>query len=147
MSKIWKRGDGLERAREMASRENILSCLGIEFTAIGDDYLEATMPVNDRTRQPFGLLHGGATCVLAETLGSVASLLVIDTDTQFAVGSVIGANHLRPVTEGAVTGTCRPVHIGRTKHVWQIKITGDKGKLIALCELTCAVTLKQELAG
>jgi 1,4-dihydroxy-2-naphthoyl-CoA hydrolase len=147
MSRIWKRDDGLEQARAMASRENILSCLGVAFTAIGDDYLEATMPVNDRTRQPFGLLHGGATCVLAETLGSVASLLVIDTDTQFAVGSVISANHLRPVTEGTVTGVCRPVHIGRTKHVWQIKITSDKGKLVALCELTCAVTPKQELAG
>jgi 1,4-dihydroxy-2-naphthoyl-CoA hydrolase len=142
MGTIWKRENGLAEAQEMAARENILSRLGISFTAIGDDYLEAAMPVDDRTRQPFGILHGGATCVLAETLGSVASLLVIDTATQFAVGSVISANHLRPVTEGVITGTCRPVHIGRTKHVWQIRIVSDQGKLIALCELTCAITPK-----
>jgi len=123
---------------------SILKNLGIVFTNIGTDTLTATMPVDERTHQPYGLLHGGATCVLAETLGSVASLLVIDPDKKFAVGSVITANHLRPVREGIVTGHCRAIHLGRTKHVWEINVTNEQGKLIARSELTCAVTDKVE---
>jgi 1,4-dihydroxy-2-naphthoyl-CoA hydrolase len=137
---IWFKKYTLAELNGKAKEDNILNRVGIEFTDIGDDYLVATMPVDNRTQQPYGLLHGGASCVLAETLGSFGSIMMIDTEKNFAVGSVITANHLRPVEKGLVTGTCRPVHLGRTKHVWNIEIRDDKGKLAARSELTCAVT-------
>jgi len=137
---IWFKKTDIEALKETWFGDNILSHLGLEFTEIGDDFLKARMPVDMRTHQPHGILHGGATCVLAETLGSVASLLVIDTNKNYAVGSHISANHIRPVKQGYVEGTCRPVHIGRTKHVWDISITNKEGKLVAKSELTCAVT-------
>src|ERR1700759_2442994 len=95
--------------------------LGIIFTEVGEDYLKATMPVDQRTKQPYGLLHGGASAVLAETLGSVASVLVIDMDKYNCVGIEINANHLRGVREGLVTGVVRPLHTGKTTHVWDIR--------------------------
>lgn len=119
--------------------EHINKHLGISFTGIGDDYLEGTMPVDARTVQPFGILHGGASCVLAESLGSVASWMCIDTDKFMAVGIEINANHLRPVTKGLVTGICRPVHTGRTLHVWNIDIGNDEGKLNCVSRLTVAI--------
>lgn len=137
---IWFQEFDIDKLKETMGGANILDHLGIEFTEVGEDYLKGRMPVDERTHQPYGILHGGATCVLAETLGSVASLMVVDPDKNFAVGSVITANHIRPMREGFVEGTCRPVHIGRTKHVWDIMITNERGKTIAKCELTCAVT-------
>ncbi len=140
---IWFKDYTLDDTLGMLREDNILGRLGIAFTAMGPDYLEATMPVDERTKQPYNILHGGATCVLAETLGSVASLLVIDPEHKFAVGSVITTNHLRPVDTGTVTGRCTPVHLGRTKHVWEILVTNDKNKLVAKSELTIAVTDKK----
>lgn len=139
---IWFRDYTIDELNDQAGAENILNRLGIRFTAIGPDHLTATMPVDSRTHQPYGILHGGATCVLAESLGSFASLLAIDRDQYFAVGSVITANHLRPVKDGTVTGICKPVHLGRTKHVWDIQVHDERGRLIARSELTCAVTGK-----
>ena len=97
------------------------------------------MPVDSRTHQIHAILHGGATCVLAETIGSFASLMVVDLEDKYSVGSQISVNHLRPVKEGHVHARCTPVHLGRAKHVWDILITDDRGKKVAKCELTCAV--------
>lgn len=100
------------------------------------------MPVDKRTHQIHGILHGGASCVLAETIGSFASLMVVDQEKNYAVGSQISVNHLRPVKEGFVHAICKPVHLGKSKHVWDILIESDQGKLVAKCELTCAVISK-----
>ena len=94
--------------------------IGIKITEIGDDYLKGTMPVDDRTKQPVGLLHGGANCVLAETLASMGAYLVIDPSKNNAVGIEINANHIRSAKEGEVTGTARPIHLGKQTHVWQV---------------------------
>lgn len=146
MSVIWfedySLNDVIEKMNMVPTQENLVNHIGLELTDIGADYLKGRIPVDARTHQVHGILHGGATCVLAETLGSVASLLCIDLDRKYAVGSVITANHLRPVTSGHVTGICKPVHIGRTKHVWDIQVLDDREKLIAKCELTCAVIAK-----
>lgn len=136
---IWHKKYSPDAAMDMVTHKNILDQLGIEFTEIGNDYLIARMPVDERTHQIHGILHGGATCVLAETAGSFASLMCIDPDHKYAVGSQISANHLRPVSIGYVYAHCIPVHIGRAKHVWDIKVTDERDKLIAKCELTCAV--------
>lgn len=116
--------------------------LGIEFTGIGEDFLKARMPVDERTRQPYGLLHGGASAVLAETLGSVASSLVIDMVRYNCVGLEINANHVRAVRDGFVTGTVTPLHIGATTHVWDIRIHDDRTKLVCVSRLTVAILKK-----
>ena len=139
---IWFKEYTPDDARALITHESIVDLLGIEFLEIGEDFVKARMPVDSRTHQIHGILHGGATCVLAESVGSFASLMCIDPDKFYAVGSVINCNHLRPAREGFVTATCRPVHLGRSKHVWDIQIHGDDGKLIAKSELTCAVTPK-----
>jgi 1,4-dihydroxy-2-naphthoyl-CoA hydrolase len=114
--------------------------LGIEFTEIGPDYLKARMPVDERTTQPFGILHGGASCTLAETVGSVASWMTIDPDKFRAVGLDINANHIRAVTEGHVIATCTPLHVGKRTQVWHIDITEEgTGKRVAVSRLTMAV--------
>lgn len=118
---------------------NMPSNVGIEFLEIGEDYLKARMPVNEKTKQPFGILHGGASCVLAETLGSVASWMCIDPLQKIAVGLEINANHIRPVSEGFVTATCKPVQLGRTIHVWNIEIFKDDGKLSCVSRLTVMI--------
>jgi 1,4-dihydroxy-2-naphthoyl-CoA hydrolase len=141
---IWFKKYELSDLATMTVSDNILNHLGLKFVEIGPDYLKATLPVDARTHQPYGILHGGATCVLAETLGSVASIMVVDTARNHAVGSIITTNHLRPIREGLITGTCRPVHLGRTKHVWDIRVESAEGKLIAKAELTCAVTEKEK---
>jgi 1,4-dihydroxy-2-naphthoyl-CoA hydrolase len=110
--------------------------IGIEFTEIGPDYVRARMPVDDRTRQPFGILHGGASVALAETLGSIAAALVIDRSKQRCVGQEINANHVRAVSEGYVIGTARPAHIGRRSHVWEIRITDEQEKLVCISRIT-----------
>ncbi|MBT8136132.1 MAG: hotdog fold thioesterase [Gammaproteobacteria bacterium] len=113
--------------------------LGILITEIGDDYIQATMPVDDRTRQPMGLLHGGASVVLAETLGSVAANLAVDPARFACVGLEINANHVRAVHRGQVTGNARPVHIGRSTQVWQIEIHDDENRLVCLSRITLSV--------
>lgn len=116
--------------------------LGIQFTRVEEDTLTATMPVDERTHQPAGILHGGASVVLAETLGSIASFMVIDPEKYQAVGLEINANHLRPVKSGLVTGVCKPLHIGAKTHVWEIKIYNDKGKMNCVSRLTVAILNK-----
>jgi len=117
--------------------------IGIVITEIGEDYLKATMPVDQRTRQPYGLLHGGASVALAETLGSVASHLVVDSSKFNSVGLEINANHLRGVREGVVTGIARPLHVGKTTHVWDIKIYDDREKLVCVSRITVAIVKKE----
>ena len=125
--------------------DNLGAHLGMEFSELGPDFLKARMPVDHRTRQPYGILHGGASVALAETLGSVASALVVDHTKFMCVGLEINANHLRSVKEGFVTGTSTPIHIGRTTHVWDIKLHDDLGKLICISRLTVAI-IKREPA-
>ena len=122
------------------SQNTIAHHLGIEFTEIGTDYITARMPVDKRTHQPFGILHGGASVVLAETLGSIASFLCLpDPEKQHAVGLEINANHVRSVKEGFVYGTVRPIHLGRTTHIWDIQIKNEAGKLVCISRLTVAI--------
>jgi 1,4-dihydroxy-2-naphthoyl-CoA hydrolase len=116
--------------------------IGISFSEVGPDFLKATMPVDHRTQQPYGLLHGGASCVLAETLGSVASAMVIDPEKFICVGLEINANHVRSARSGFVTGTCTPIHIGASTHVWDIKIHDEREKLICVSRLTVAILKK-----
>ena len=116
--------------------------LGMQFTELGDDYIKATMPVDHRTHQPYGLLHGGASAALAETLGSVASALVIDQQKFICVGIEINANHVRGVKSGIVTGTCTPIHIGASTHVWDIRIHDERNKLVCISRLTVAILKK-----
>lgn len=119
------------------------SHLGIEFTEIGADYIIAKMPVDFRTHQPLGLLHGGASVVLAETLGSIAANCCLDTNKQYAVGLEINANHVRSVSEGFVYGKTTPIHIGRSTHVWDIRITNEKDQLVCISRLTVAIKDKK----
>jgi 1,4-dihydroxy-2-naphthoyl-CoA hydrolase len=116
--------------------------LGLEWVEIGPDFLKLKMPVDHRTIQPFGLLHGGANCVLAETIGSVASYMVIDPSRFITVGQEINANHLRSATSGWVTATVTPLHLGRTTHVWDIRIKNDENKMVCISRLTVAVREK-----
>jgi 1,4-dihydroxy-2-naphthoyl-CoA hydrolase len=113
--------------------------LELKWQEIGDDFLKLSMPVNAKTRQPYGFLHGGASCVLAETIGSVASALVIDREKFYCVGLEINANHLRSVSEGMVTAIAKPLHLGKSTHVWDIKIYDDKEKLFCVSRLTVAI--------
>ncbi|MGE4063036.1 MAG: hotdog fold thioesterase [Rhodospirillaceae bacterium] len=117
----------------------LLATLGIRLTEIGPDYVRGTMPVDARTHQPQGLLHGGASVALAETLGSIAANLVVDPASHLCVGQEINANHLRGVTSGAVTGTARPYYIGRTSQVWGIEIVNEQGQLVCISRITMAV--------
>lgn len=123
--------------------DNLGSHLGMEFSEIGPDFIKARMPVDHRTRQPYGLLHGGASVALAETLGSVGSALVVDHSKYMCVGLEINANHVRSVSKGFVTATATPVHLGRSTHVWDIKIHDDRGKLVCISRLTVAI-IKRE---
>ena len=120
--------------------------LGIEWVELGENFFKAKMPVDHRTLQPLGLLHGGASCVLAETIGSVASHLVIDPSEFYPVGIEINANHIRSAREGFVYGACSPLHIGSSTHVWDIRITNEEGKLICISRLTVAI-MKKKVSG
>ena len=113
--------------------------LEFKWEEVGDDFLKLSMPVIDKTRQPYGFLHGGASCVLAETIGSVASALVIDREKFYCVGLEINANHLRSVSEGRVVAVSSPLHLGKSTHVWDIKIYDDKESLICVSRLTVAI--------
>jgi 1,4-dihydroxy-2-naphthoyl-CoA hydrolase len=113
--------------------------LDIRFTEVGPDYMKASMPVDHRTQQPFGLLHGGASVALAETLGSIASTFCVDRSRFYCVGQEINANHIRSARSGRVTGTARPVHLGGRSHVWDIRIEDEQSRLICVSRLTMAV--------
>lgn len=113
--------------------------IGIEFTEIGPDFLRGRMPVDDRTHQPYRILHGGASVALAETLGSYGATLVVDQSKYRVVGQEINANHIRGVASGFVIGTARPVHLGRRSHVWEIRITDEQDRLVCISRLTLAV--------
>ena len=122
------------------NKANAVGNLGIEFIEQGEDFLRGTMPVDHRTLQPYGLLHGGASVLLAETLGSMAANMCVDDPaTGQAVGIEINANHLRAVTEGLVTGTARPIHLGRATQVWEIRIEDEQGRAVCVSRLTLAM--------
>jgi 1,4-dihydroxy-2-naphthoyl-CoA hydrolase len=120
-------------------RTSLATHLGIEFTEIGEDFIRGRMPVDDRTRQPYGILHGGASVALAETLGSVGGMMVVDLARYRVVGQEINANHLRPVAAGFVIGTAKPIHLGSRSQVWEIRITDEDDKLVCISRLTLAI--------
>ncbi|ATN00746.1 MULTISPECIES: 1,4-dihydroxy-2-naphthoyl-CoA hydrolase [Proteus] len=134
---IWKRETTIEHLNHIG-QNNMMSHLGIELTCLGDDYLEGTMPVDHRTKQPLGLLHGGASVVLAETLGSVAGYLCTEGE-QKIVGLEINANHIRSAREGKVRGVCKPIHLGRSHQVWSIEIFDDEDRQVCISRLTTSV--------
>jgi 1,4-dihydroxy-2-naphthoyl-CoA hydrolase len=135
---IWKKTPTTEALNRL-SEETMVEHLGIVYTEVGDDYLKATMPVDVRTVQPMGLLHGGASAALAETLGSVASHCIVDRNTHYAVGLNIEVHHVRSVSGGTVTGVARPVHLGKTTHLWEIKIYDDRENLVSVSMLKMIV--------
>lgn len=136
---IWHKPYTIEYLEGLRNA-NMGEHLGINFTEIGDDFLCARMPVDNRTTQPFGILHGGASCVLSETLGSVAAWMTINPDENRAVGLEINANHIRAVTKGYVIGRCAPLHVGRRTQVWQTDITEEAtGKRVCISRLTVAI--------
>ena len=143
---IWFGNPTIDDAR--ASQRGLLAPhLGIDYTELGDDFLSGTMPVEARTHQPMGYLHGGASLVLAETLGSVAATFAVDRSKFRCLGQEINANHLRPVSEGWVTGVARPFHIGQRSHVWGIEIRDSKERLVCVSRLTVAVVEWRPQAG
>ena len=137
MSSIWQKPVTVEMLTAI-SANSASSHLGIEFLEIGDDYITARVPVDERTRQPYGLLHGGVSVVLAETLGSLGAGMSSPEGTR-AVGLDINANHLRSATSGWVTGTARPIHRGRTTHVWQIELHNEAGEMTCISRITMAI--------
>ncbi|SMO51856.1 hotdog fold thioesterase [Solitalea koreensis] len=140
---IWHQAFTIDDINNRYNDKNHIGALiGIEFTEIGPDFLKATMPVDERTHQPYGLLHGGASVVLAETLGSVASALCVDHEKFNCVGLEVNANHIRAVRNGQITGICTPLQIGSTIHVWEIKMYTDSGKLNCSSRLTVMVIPK-----
>jgi 1,4-dihydroxy-2-naphthoyl-CoA hydrolase len=134
---LWKTLTTLDQLKER-SRNSLNEHLGIEFLEIGDDYLKARMPVDYRTKQPAGILHGGASVALAETLGSVAAGLCINRELKKIVGLEINANHIRPVSEGWVIGVTKPIHVGNSTQIWEIKIYNEEDKLVCVSRLTVA---------
>ncbi|HZX89875.1 MAG TPA: hotdog fold thioesterase [Rudaea sp.] len=135
--RIWKSELSLDQANGW--HNTMIERIGIAVTEIGDDYVRGTMPVDARTHQPYGLLHGGASVALAETLGSLGAMMCADAKTHLAVGLDINANHLRGVTDGIVTGTARPIHVGRTTQVWEIRIEDERLRLVCIARLTVAI--------
>lgn len=135
---VFRSKPSLDQLNKMGTN-NMVQHLGIEFTAIEDDYIEATMPVDHRTKQPMGLLHGGANVVLAETLGSIAGTLTLDLEKQICVGLEINANHLKSAKEGLVTGRVSPIHLGKSTQVWEIKIKNEANALCCISRITLAI--------
>jgi 1,4-dihydroxy-2-naphthoyl-CoA hydrolase len=136
--RIWKHDFTVEAMNTICT-DTIASHIGIEYVDFGDDWLKARMPVDSRTVQPARILHGGASVVLAESIGSMASFLCTDPESSNVVGLEINANHIRPVTSGYVYGEVHPIHLGRTTHVWDIRIKNEEGKLVCICRLTVAI--------
>jgi 1,4-dihydroxy-2-naphthoyl-CoA hydrolase len=135
---LWKQSIDLDRINGW-NRNTLVEHLGMRVTEVGERHVVGTMPVDARTRQPFGLLHGGASVALAESLGSLAANLTLESDKEMAVGLDINANHVRAATSGEVTGTARPLHLGRSTQVWEIRIEDDDERLICISRLTMAV--------
>ena len=135
---VWRETPDLQRINAL-QKNTISELLDIRFESFTDDSVTASMPVDSRTHQPYGLLHGGASVVLAESLGSMASALCIDTSRFYCVGLEVNANHLRGLRSGRVTAIARPVHLGRTTHVWDIRLHGEDGKTSCISRLTVAV--------
>jgi 1,4-dihydroxy-2-naphthoyl-CoA hydrolase len=141
MAKIWFQEYKVEQWQHI-TKGNMLEHLGIEITSIGDDSLEGIMPIDHRTVQPQGILHGGASVVLAESLGSIASNMIVDFNQFACVGLDINANHIRPVSKGKVRGVAKAIHIGKKTHVWGIEIFNEENKLVCISRLTMAVIEK-----
>ena len=139
--KIWKLDIDLAIVTER-SRNTMSEYLGIEFTEVGDDFLVAKMPVDHRTKQPAGIMHGGASCVLAETVGSTAAQFCVDMSKYYCVGLDINTNHIKSIRDGYVFGTAKPYHLGKTTQVWGIEIKNQEGKLISINRLTMAILEK-----
>lgn len=135
---IWHQQPDIDALNKI-SANTINERLDIRFTNVDEGSLTASMPVDTRTHQPFGILHGGASVVLAETVGSMAAYLCLNPDTHMAVGLDVNANHLRSVRAGRVSATARPVHLGRSTHVWAIDITDEHDKAVCVCRLTMAI--------
>jgi 1,4-dihydroxy-2-naphthoyl-CoA hydrolase len=140
---IWKQKPPISVVQKMCEG-TMCEHLGMIFTEIGDDFLTATMPVDRRTIQPAGLLHGGASVALAESLGSIASALCLDGKESMPVGIEINANHLKSATSGHVTGTCRAIRRGKTLHVWNIEIHNEKKELVCVSRLTVMIVPRKE---
>jgi 1,4-dihydroxy-2-naphthoyl-CoA hydrolase len=139
---IWFKNDwSIEKLNQFAAN-TMNELIGIRFIEVGENYVKATMPVDNRTKQAYGLMHGGASATLAETVGSVASIMVVDPEQYYCVGVEINANHLRSVKDGFVTATAIPLHIGLSSHVWDIKIIDKNEKLICVSRLTVFVKKK-----
>ncbi|MBV1907706.1 MAG: hotdog fold thioesterase [Kangiellaceae bacterium] len=139
---IWKREFDLNQLNH-TRKQTLVETLGIMITDFGDDYLTASMPVESRTHQPMGILHGGASVVLAETVGSIAANMAVD-DKHYCVGMEINANHLRPVKSGLVYATCHPIHIGNSTQVWDIRISDERQRPVCISRLTMAVLVKKK---
>ncbi|MDA8414594.1 MAG: hotdog fold thioesterase [Desulfobacteraceae bacterium] len=139
---LWKSPATLDQLKER-SKNTLMEQLGIQYLEIGDDYLKARMPVDARTKQTAGILHGGASAALAETLGSIAAGMCIDREKKHIVGLEINANHVRPVSGGWVTGITTPVHVGNSTQIWEIRIYNDQEKLVCISRLTVANIDKQ----
>lgn len=139
---VFKTEVTLEMLNKM-SVNTMLQHLGIQFTKVGDGTIEARMPVDHRTHQPFGILHGGASVALAETLGSVAAMFCLDSSVQYCVGLDINANHIKAVRDGFVIGSVKPIHIGKKTHVWEIRIVTEKEELVCISRITMAILDKK----
>jgi 1,4-dihydroxy-2-naphthoyl-CoA hydrolase len=135
---LWKQTIDLDRINALFAN-TLGATLGMRIVDVGDDYVRGTLPVDARTHQPYRLLHGGASVALAETLGSLAAMLTLDAESEAAVGLDINANHVRAVRDGVVTGTARPLHVGRTTQVWEIRIEDAQQRLVCIARLTVAV--------
>ena len=142
--RIWYKKDLVIEDLLSVGKDTMGEFLGIEWTEIGDDFITARMPVDHRTKQPYGLLHGGASCVLSETIGSLASAMVVDHSKFVCVGLEINANHVRSAREGYVTGIASPLHLGSNTHVWDVRIYDEVKKLVCVSRLTVAVIPRKE---
>ena len=143
MSAIWFNKSITINDLKDFGKETMANLLEMQWVEVGENFLKLSMPVNEKTRQPYGILHGGASCALAETVGSIGSALVIDMDKFICVGLEINANHVRAAKEGLVTALCTPLHLGKSTHVWDIKITDENEKLICISRLTVAILPKK----
>ncbi len=145
VQKIWY-GNPTVADLDWMSANTLADSLHIRVIEIGNDYIKGTMPVDGRTKQPFGLLHGGASVALAETLGSIASWLMVNPDLFIGVGIEINANHIKAVMEGIVTAICSPIHVKGRNHIWEIKIYNDSEELICISRFTCTIVSKTKMA-
>jgi 1,4-dihydroxy-2-naphthoyl-CoA hydrolase len=144
--KIWY-SDPTVESIDWMNAKTLSESLNIRVTEIGNDFIKGTMPVDERTKQPFGLLHGGASVALAETLGSIASWLLVNPEMFIGVGIEINANHIKAVTSGFVTGVCKPIHVKGINHIWEIKIFNDAGELTCISRFTCTIIAKSKVLG